>query len=546
VDKVNNYQNQEREGKNMLKAKNPIITGFHPDPSICRVGDDYYIATSTFQWFPGVQLYHSRDLINWEELPSPLSRKSQLDMVGNPNSGGIWGPCLSYCDGTFYLIYTNTKNFHGIFKDTPNYLVTTRDIYSGEWSEPIYLNSSGFDPSLFHDDDGRKYLLNMRWDHRVEFHDFAGIVIQEYSEKEKRLIGKPKTIYKGTEIGATEAPHMYKRNGYYYLMVAEGGTMYNHGIRMARSKELFGTYESDPMPLLTARNNPESPLQRTGHGSLVDTKNGEWYVPYLCGRPIGERGRCILGRETAIAQVVWDENGWIRLKDGGVVPPTEYSVSLPEYKYEKAPECDHFDMKELSPKYKTLRIPLSDFGTLNERKGYLRLYGYQAITSWNKQALVARRLQHHNAESTIKMEFNPSNFQQMAGLTVMYDTYNFFYLYMSNNEEGENVLRICVRDSLNFYNPLNGAVSIGQSTTVWLRVKIDGCKLTFYYSLDGEKYNEIGGELDCSCLSDEAYADIGHEGHTGTFIGMACQDLSNSREGLNCYADFEFMSYKGI
>ena len=162
----------------MLKAINPIIPGFHPDPSICRVGDDYYLATSTFQWFPGVQLYHSKDLINWEELPSPLRRRSQLDMQGNPNSGGVWGPCLSYCNGTFYLIYTNTRNFHGIFKDTHNYLVTTNDIY-GEWSEPIYLNSSGFDPSMFHDDDGKKYLLNMRWDPRMENHPFSGILLQE-------------------------------------------------------------------------------------------------------------------------------------------------------------------------------------------------------------------------------------------------------------------------------------------------------------------------------------------------------------------------------
>ena len=168
----------------MITGTNPILSGFHPDPSILRVEDDYYLATSTFQWFGGVQLYHSKDLVNWEELPSPLSRTSQLDMKGAPNSGGVWAPCLSYCDGVFYLIYTNVKNFHGIFKDTPNYLVTTTDI-RGEWSEPIYLNSSGFDPSLFHDDDGRKYLVNMRWDARMENHAFEGIVMQEYSPEEK-------------------------------------------------------------------------------------------------------------------------------------------------------------------------------------------------------------------------------------------------------------------------------------------------------------------------------------------------------------------------
>lgn len=526
----------------MLKAKNPIISGFHPDPAIIRVGDDFYLATSTFQWFGGVQLYHSRDLVNWEELPSPLSRVSQLDMQGNPNSGGVWGPCLSYCNGTFYLIYTNTRNFHGIFKDTHNYLVTTTDLY-GEWSEPVYLNSSGFDPSLFHDEDGRKYLINMRWDHRMEKNDFSGILMQEYSEKEKRLIGEPKVIFKGTKIGATEAPHLYKANGYYYLMLAEGGTMYNHGVQMARSRELWGPYEADPVPVLTARNNPESPLQRTGHASLVDTPKGDLYVAYLCGRPIGDKGRCILGRETAISQVVWDENGWLRLKDGGVVPKTEFSVDLPEHKFPPLPEHEEFNFDTLPPHFKTLRLPLDKMGSLTERKGYLRLYGHEAITSWNNQSLVARRLQHFNAEATTELEFNPKTFQQMAGLTVIYDTYNFFYLYMSRDEdEGYNALRIVVRENLRFYNPIKGGfVSIGNSTRVWLRAKVDGLKLRFLYSLDGEHFDEIGAELDASYLSDEVYGEIGHEGHTGTFIGMACQGLT----GLNNHADFRFFEYKG-
>ena len=526
----------------MISAKNPILTGFHPDPAICRVGEDYYLATSTFQWFPGVQLYHSRDLVHFEPLPSPLNRVSQLDMRGNPNSGGVWGPCLSYCDGTFYLIYTNTKNFHGIFKDTPNYLVSTKDIYSGNRSEPVYLNSSGFDPSLFHDDDGKKYILNMRWDHRLENHPFSGILCQEYSENEGRLVGEPVVIYKGTSVGATEAPHIYKHNGYYYLMVAEGGTMYNHGVRLARSKSVFGPYESDPMPLLTARDNQASPLQRTGHASLVDTVKGDLYVAYLCGRPIGERGRCILGRETAISQVVWDENGWLRLKDGGTTPKETYTVDLPPVAFMRENERDTFDCHTLPHKYKTLRLPLECMGSLTQREGYLRLFGHEAITSCNNQSLVARRLQHHRAEATVEMEFKPDNFQQMAGLTVIYDTYNFFYLYMSYDEGGEYGLRVLVRDNLEFYNPIMRSVPIGKDGRVWLRVKIDYCALEFSYSQNGIDFTPIGGALDCSNLSDEAYGEIGHEGHTGTFIGMACQDLS----GLNKYADFKSMTYKPL
>lgn len=525
----------------MLYGTNPVLPGFHPDPSILRVGDDYYLATSTFQWFGGVQLYHSRDLVHWEELPSPLDRASQLDMRGAPNSGGVWAPCLSYCNGVFYLIYTNVKNFHGIFKDTPNYLVTATDI-RGPWSEPVFLNSSGFDPSLFHDDDGRKYLVNMRWDHRMENHAFESIVLQEYSPEEKKLIGKPVSIYKGTEIGATEAPHIYKHNGRYYLMVAEGGTMYWHGVRMARSRSLTGPYESDPEPLLTTRHNPEHPLQRMGHASYVETPDGRSYVACLCGRPITDKRRCILGRETAIAEVVWNEDGWLRLKNGGQLPPVTYESHLPETVYPALPEHERFDMAVLPPHFKTLRLPLDQMGSLSDRPGFLRLYGQEAITSPNRQSLVARRLDCFKAEATVKLEFHPEDFQQMAGLTVFYDTFNFFYLYLSGDGHGERELRVLIRDNLQFRDPLMHGIPVGDTSVIRLRVNVDGLTLRFSYSTDGETFTDVCGTLDCSDLSDEAYFDIGHEGHTGTFIGMACQDLS----GRRLHADFESFCYRRL
>ena len=530
----------------MLIKKNPVLTGFHPDPSILRVGDDYYLATSTFQWFGGVELYHSKDMINWEQLPCPLDRTSQLDMQGNPNSGGIWAPCLSYDNGVFYLIYTNVKNFHGIFKDTHNYLVTTTDLYGG-WSEPIYLNSSGFDPSLFHDDDGRKYLLNMRWDHRMEKHDFAGILMQEYDPKAKKLVGEIKTIYRGTEVGGTEAPHMYKHDGYYYLMVAEGGTMYNHGVRMARSRELWGEYESDPQPLLTTRNNPEKYMQRTGHASYIEAANGQGYVAYLCGRPLREKqvvdwalGCSILGRETCIAPVKW-ENGWLRLECGGEVPPEEYYSTLPEVKFDKKPTRDYFNGDKLPLHYKTLRLPLDRIGSMTERRDALRLYGREAITSPNEQSMVARRLQNYVATATAELEFDPETLQQMAGITVFYDTFNFYYLYMARDEEsGENCLRVIVRDGLKFYNPVeNYRVLIGQNKHVWLRASVNRLTLELSYSLDGVNFEKICNTLDCSNLCDEAYGVIGHEGHTGTFIGMACQDLTGNKK----HADFISFEY---
>src|SRR3954466_12120222 len=207
---------------------NPVLPGFHPDPSILRVGADYYIATSTFEWFPGVQIHHSRDLAEWRLLTRPLRRASQLDMRGDPDSCGIWAPCLSHDGQRFHLIYTDVKRYGrtttggaagASLRDFHNYLVTAETI-DGDWSDPIYLNSSGFDPSLYHDQDGRKYLLNQLWDHRPGRNRFNGIVLQEYSVKERKLIGERKNIFAGTPIWFTEGPHVYKRDGYYHLLVA--------------------------------------------------------------------------------------------------------------------------------------------------------------------------------------------------------------------------------------------------------------------------------------------------------------------------------------
>ncbi|RAM55542.1 beta-xylosidase [Bacillus subtilis] len=269
-----------------MKITNPVLKGFNPDPSICRAGEDYYIAVSTFEWFPGVQIHHSKDLVNWHLVAHPLQRVSQLDMKGNPNSGGVWAPCLSYSDGKFWLIYTDVKVVDGAWKDCHNYLVTCETI-NGDWSEPITLNSSGFDASLFHDKDGKKYLLNMLWDHRIDRHSFGGIVIQEYSDKEQKLIGKPKVIFEGTDRKLTEAPHLYHIGNYYYLLTAEGGTRYEHAATIARSANIEGPYEVHPdNPILTSWHDPGNPLQKCGHASIVQTHTDEWYLAHLTGRPI--------------------------------------------------------------------------------------------------------------------------------------------------------------------------------------------------------------------------------------------------------------------
>jgi xylan 1,4-beta-xylosidase len=518
---------------------NPILKGFNPDPSILRVGSDYYIATSTFEWFPGVQIHHSRDLIHWKLIARPLNRVSQLDLRGASASEGVWAPCLSYDRGVFYLIYTNVKLWRaGGPRDLQNYLVTATDI-KGEWSEPVYLNGSGFDPSLFHDDDGRKWLVNMLWDHRMGRNEFAGIVLQEYDPANKRLTGPVRNIFKGTHLGLTEGPHLYKRNGFYYLLTAEGGTRFEHAVTFARSKELCGPYEVHPgNPILTSWPDPRLTLQRSGHGSLVETQKGEWYMAHLCGRPVPARGRCMLGRETAIQKMEWRDDGWIYLESGGNLPQvTVQAPDLPEAPWAAENTIDDFDDNELNIHFQTLRVPLGeDSLSLKERPGYLRLKGRESLSSKFHQSLVARRQQAFRYTAATVVEFEPETFQQMAGLVALYDDNNYFYLHITHHEEKGKILDILVCNAGEFNEPLREKVPINGWVQCYLKAEVDYHLLSFSFSSDGKEWIDIGPDFDASILSDE-YT----EPHrfTGAFVGLCCQDLSGQRKP----ADFDFFSY---
>lgn len=524
----------------MKKIINPILKGFNPDPSILRVGDDYYIATSTFEWFPGVQIHHSKDLINWRLIGRPLNRVSQLDMKGANSSEGVWAPCLSYDNGVFYLIYTNVRLWtYAGPRDLDNYLVTTTDI-RGDWSEPIYLNSSGFDPSLFHDDDGRKWLVNQLWDHRLGKNKFAGIVLQEYSPEEKRLVGPITNIFEGTDLGLVEAPHIYKRNGYYYLITAEGGTTFKHAVTLARSRKLEGPYELHPNnPILTSWTGPHLELQRAGHGSLVETQDGEWYMAHLCGRPLPNRGRCILGRETALQKMVWHDDDWLYLDGGGNHPSlTVPAPNLKEVKWDEDPVRDDFDDSKLNIHFQTLRMPLGDeFYSLTERPGHLRLRGSGSLGSRFHQSLIARRQQAFCYTTTTVVEFEPNSFQQMAGLTAYYDINNFYYLNITWHEEKGKILDIVKKDAGIFDEPLKEKISIEGWKKVYLRVDVDYHMLQYSYSKDGDEWFKIGPSFDASILSDEYTVP---NRFTGAFIGICCQDLSGQR----IPADFDFFEYK--
>ena len=530
--------------------RNPILRGFNPDPSILRVGDDYYIATSTFEWFPGVQIHHSRDLLNWRLLSRPLNRASQLDMLGDPDSCGVWAPCLTYSDGLYWLIYTDVKRYGrttvggasgASLRDFHNYLVTCPTI-DGDWSDAVYLNSSGFDPSLFHDDDGRKYLVNQLWDHRPGRNRFAGIVLQEYSHPQRKLIGERRNIFPGTAIGFTEAPHLYKRKGWYYLITAEGGTGWGHAMTMARSRALTGPYELHPDKyIITARDRPHAPLQRAGHGDLVDTQAGETYAVYLCGRPLPNRGRCVLGRETAIQKMSWGADDWLRTLDGSGLPTLESPApSLPAAPVEAAAVREDFDGDQLPIDFQWLRSPYpQELFSVTARRGFLRLYGRETIGSLFRQSLVARRQQAHCYSATTAMEFEPQHFQQSAGLVCYYNSAKFHYLHVSHDEENGRHLRVmtCTPDS-----PQSDAFTVPlriPAGRIELRVEVDMERLRFAYRIGGETWNWLPELFDASILSDEATAP-GAPNFTGAFVGVACQDVSGAAHP----ADFDWFEYR--
>jgi xylan 1,4-beta-xylosidase len=508
---------------------NPVLPGFEPDPSILRVGDDYYIATSTFEWYPGVRLHHSRDLVNWRPIGGALRTLEQLDLRGVPDSGGIWAPDLSYADGEFHLVYTIVDSYAEGWKDIPNCVVTAPDI-EGPWSEPTYLHSRGWDPSLFPDDGGgRSWLVNMIYDWRPDRPGFAGIELQEYDRAAKSLIGKPRKIFSGTDAGVTEGPHLYRRDGWYYLVVAEGGTGVEHQVTVARSRELFGPYEPDPNGVtMTAKHDRTLPFQKAGHGCLVETPGGDWYMAHLVARPYREANdRCVLGRETAIQRVEWSEGGWPRVPGGvprGDVPVAAVGVRAAQV----SPSTPDFadDLQHWS----TLRRPASpDWITFDESS--VTIGGGQSPTGRRSPSLLAHRVTDRQCSLTATLDFAPQSPDDLAGIAGYYNTRNWHYIYVTADDDDTPYLTAlsCVAGKLEAHKARRDLVP---GEPVELGVRFDGVILHL---------DPLGIEVDATTLSDE-HADefvdgvVRTFGFTGAMVGFWVMDLSGTGSTARFFA----------
>ena len=335
----------------MYYAKNPILPGFCPDPSICRVGEDYYLVVSSFSYFPGVPVFHSKDLAHWEQIGNVLERTSQLPLPQSGHSQGIYAPTIRYCDGTFYMITTNVSA-------GGNFIVTASDP-AGPWSEPYWLGeeAQGIDPSLFFDDDGTCYYIGTRPNQKgVRYNGDWEIWVQQLDLSTMRLTGESKKVWKGAghHVIWPEGPHLYKKGEYYYLMHAEGGTADNHAVAIARSRDIWGPYEGCPNnPILTHRHlGTEYPITAVGHGDLVADENDNWYMVMLGSRRC--EGHVNTGRDTYLAKVTW-ENDWPVVNKG--TGKLEERVELPGEASYLMPEGRswHFYREELPTCFMTLR-----------------------------------------------------------------------------------------------------------------------------------------------------------------------------------------------
>lgn len=520
----------------MYFAKNPILPGFRPDPSICRVGEDYYIVTSSFAYFPGVPIYHSKDLAHWRQIGNILTRESQLPLENAGHSMGIYAPTLRYSNGRFYMITTNVS--HG------NNFIVTAEKPEGPWSEPYYLGEEapGIDPSLFFDEeeDGTVhcYYVGTRPNqkHGVRYNGDWEIWVQELDLETMKLTGKSKKIWKGAmhHVIWPEGPHLYKKDGYYYLMNAEGGTGPNHSITISRSRSVWGPYEGNPNnPILTHRHlGKDYPVTAVGHGDLVDDGHGNWYLVMLGSRKC--EGYVNTGRDTYLAKVKW-EDGWPVVNPGVGILEREVELSGEPAETEPESRVYHFFENQLPIDCMTLRSPLQEKYDLFQRQGYLRLPALPAtLREKASPAFVAVRQEEYFYLASAGMEFEPCNEGEEAGLAVLCDEdHQIHFSKIYRDGKAQIVLWRCLGDTVEEL-----AAEEIEEGFLTLEIRGRGQKTDFYYKINGKDRKLLAADADMSGLSTELAG-----GFTGCCLGMYA---SSNGKNSSKYADFAWFAIEDV
>lgn len=523
----------------MKTFRNPILPGFYPDPSICRVGEDYYLVTSTFEYFPGVPVFHSRDLVHWRQIGHALSRPSQLNLDDVPPSYGIFAATIRHHDGVFYVVTT----WADVNRALHNFIVTTTDPAS-EWSEPYFLDDApGIDPSLFFDDDGRAWYTGNRTPSGQDHRDTPRreLWAQELDLKTMRLVGGKYVLWDGMSRGEAvpEAPHLYKVGRYYYLLAAEGGTYFTHCVTLARSETLTGRYEACPNnPILTHRYlGIDYPISNVGHADLVQTQTGEWWMVALASRPY-DGYFYNLGRETFLIPVRWEDD-WLVVSPGSGRVEFEYAApDLTEQHWDSPPACDHFDAPALALCWNFLRTPREPFWSLNERPGWLRLkLRPQQVSEAANPSFVGRRQQHRDFAGRTLLEFSPHAENERAGLVLLQNNDYHFRFVCAMNDAGEAVLRLekCSDgvDQRLAEQPLDDYAG-----RLFLKVEARGQTYRFAFARSPEAWQPLAADVDGRILSTTIAG-----GFTGAYIGMYASGVGQPSDN---HADFDWFEYIGL
>lgn len=520
-------------------AKNPIMPGFYPDPSICAVGEDYYLINSTFAYFPGLSLMHSKDLVHWEQIGNVMDRKSQLPLKEAGHSAGLFAPTIRYHEGVFYVICTNVS-YGG------NYIVTASNP-EGPWSEPYYIEGAdGIDPSLFFDEDGKCYYIGTHPNPEGCKYDGDWYIwIQELDVKTMKLVGEHKNVWNGAmkNIVWPEGPHLYKKGEYYYIMHAEDGTGPDHAVTVCRSKNIWGPYENNFCnPILTHRHlGRDYPVKYVGHADLIETPAGEWYMTMLAVRP--KEGYTTMGRETFLAKVVW-ENDWPVVNPGAGMLTDTVEIELPEWRPEtdvnsytyrtgaktcvpgSSREYDFTNMKVLGDEFLFLRNPEENMYQLTE-KGLNLHFSPVTLKEKASPSYIAIRQQHHRCKVEACLKTDGLTSARRAGIAVV--------------QSDEYQLRVEVGDSkadvILCEKGMDQCVgsAVVEDKEVVLSIAIDELKATVGMK-DSKREIILAEDVDIRALSTEV---------AGGFVGCTAGIYAVAEgEEADGYAMFKSLSYE--
>ncbi|WP_405226135.1 glycoside hydrolase family 43 protein [Dokdonia sp. Asnod1-B02] len=521
-----------------VSIQNPILQGFYPDPSICKVGSDYYMVNSTFAYFPGIPIFHSRNLVDWEQISYALDRPEQLNLDGLGVSRGIFAPAIRHHNGVFYITSTLIDNGE-------NFIISTRHIEGG-WSNPTFIPEvKGIDPSLFIDEDGTAYILYNSVP-PLDGEAYGGhrtLRMYEFDLNKGSVIGEEKIIVdKGSTNSVNpiwiEGPHIFKKDDFYYLIAAEGGTSDNHSEVVFRSNNVWGPYESNPSnPILTQRDlDPDriNPVTSTGHSDFITDDNGQWWSVFLGCRPY-EDNHYNTGRETFMAPVIWG-NGWPKVDLGGSLVKDTYPIyvgnALSENKRFKKRTYFYDDFKNdsLNLKWSFLRTPRTKWYDLGTSSVTIKTRPESCGTPTNPSFLGYRQ-EHKKGIVTTALDFTPRKENEHAGLIIFQNESHYYYVSKSlrdgnevivlNKSEGEKMKVLATKE-------------IDEAGVLFLKIEAQGSTYDFYYSSDNINWNLIAQGVDATFLSTKTAG-----GFVGAFYGLYTTSLGSESTNSATFSWFE-------